>query len=136
MQELLDDILLDEEPLNIKRNLILTKAILVQLGFALLAIILAIYDITTIMGTGPIGSVIGIAVFSFAYKLGFSKRMKIGLSAPIFSAICFSIIYFFDLSKDEAYLPIVALMVSYAMVLSFFVIIEIKRPRKRSAYWE
>jgi hypothetical protein len=47
MQELLDDILPDEEKLNVKQNLISTRAMLVQLVFALLAIILAVYDIYT-----------------------------------------------------------------------------------------
>jgi hypothetical protein len=88
------------------------------------------------MGTGPIGSVIGMVVFRYAYKLDFIQRMNIGLSALIFSAICFSIVYFFGLSREEAYIPIVTLMVCYTMVLSFLIFIEIKRPRRRNYHWE
>lgn len=84
MQELLDDIISEDDHLYIKRNRIFIGAVWVQLGFAILAVALGIDDIETIMGTGPIGSVIGLIVFGIAYKFEFSERKKIGLSALFF----------------------------------------------------
>ena len=126
MQELLDDIFSEEQQLSLKRNRGLIRVMLAQLGFALLSIVLAIYDMVTIVGTGPIGSVIGLIVFGLAYRLGLPVKIKIGLSAPIFSSICFCLIYFLEWSKEEASTPIVALMLLYTIGLSVVIIGELK----------
>jgi hypothetical protein len=126
MEELLDDIFSEKEQLSRKRNQILTRVMLAQLGFALLSIILALYEMVTIICTGPIGSVIGIIVFLLAYRLGLPMKIKIGLSAPIFSSICFCLIYFLEWSKEESSTPIVALMLLYTIGLSVVVIGELK----------
>lgn len=138
MQELLDDILPpDEEHLYLKRNRILLQVMFVQLGFSLLAVALAIHDIESVLGTGPMGAIIGMIVFGFAYKLAFPKGKKVGLSAPLFSSICFSLIYFLDWSQSEAYFPITTLMVFYTMGLSFVIRMEVKKYHHRKKdLWE
>ncbi len=136
MQELLDDTISEEQHIYMKRNRMLIRAMLMQLGIALLATMLAIYDIVTIVGAGPVGSIMGLIVFWFAYQLDFSRRKKIGLSAPIFSALCFSLIYFLAWSKVEAYIPIITLMAFYTIGLSIVIRIEIKRDSKKNFEWD
>lgn len=135
MQELLDDIISEDDHLYIKRNRIFIGAVWVQLGFAILAVALGIDDIETIMGTGPIGSVIGLIVFGIAYKFEFSERKKIGLSAPLFSTICFSLVYFLNWSPGDAHIPIATLMVLYALWLFFIALKEIKKHRTKKIDW-
>ena len=132
MEELLDDIFPENEGLFMKRNRISTRVMLGQLIFAFCAIFLACYSILTIVLTGPMASFIGIVVFGFSSKLKYYRRMAIGISMPIFSAICFSLIYFLDWTKREAYVPIIALMVCYTIGLSFLVLIELKKNRKNN----
>ena len=111
MQELLDDIFpSDKDDSSLKRIQILLLGMCLQLGFLLVALILAIEDIESIIETGPIGSILGIVVFVFAYLSKFPRGKKVGLSAPIFSVICFSLIYFLDWSPREAEIPITCLL--------------------------
>lgn len=131
MKELLDDIITEEEYINRKQHRISMGLILGQLMFAVLATSLAFYDIQTIMGTGPVGSIIGLFVFGYANGLNISSRKKIGLSAPIFSLICFSLIFFFNWTKTSAQFPISILMTTYTAILAVFVLLEITKLKER-----
>jgi peptidoglycan/LPS O-acetylase OafA/YrhL len=127
MKELLDDIITEEQYLKMKRNRISIGFILVQLMFAVLATTLAFYDIQTIIGTGPIGSIIGLIVFAYANEPNIPSRKKIGLSAPIFSLFCFSLVFFLDWSKTSAQFPVSTLMTFYTAILAVFVLLEITK---------
>jgi len=69
---------------------------------------------------------IGLIVFVFARKFKFFQGKKIGLSMPIFTVSCFSLIYFLDWSPTEAQVPISTLMGVYTIGLWFFVIKEVR----------
>lgn len=131
MQEILDELPVEENEISIKHKRIVIGGLLVLGGFGALATVLAIDDIETIIGTGPIGSLIGLVVYIVARKLHFPEQQKIGLSAPIFSAVCFLIIFCLDWSPGEAQTPISILIALYTFMLGVAILVEIVRIRRR-----
>lgn len=128
------------EPSELTKFKTLKIAVLVQVVAAIAATALAWSEIESIVGTGIIGSIIGIIVFVYAQKLsdkqpllgkfvlgqfiGFRQTgMIIGLSAPIFSLCCFLIIFSCNWSPQQAEVPITSAIGIYASALFFSVAI-------------
>lgn len=136
MQELLDDFSQKKPELGASQNRFSIIFLFVQLIFVGIAVGLAFYEIETIVFSGPIGSIIGLVVFGVTYKSRLTMRKTIGLSAPIFSLICFSLIYFWEWSPSEAQEPIGILMLLYTIVIFILIVKEIQSYRTQSWEWD
>jgi hypothetical protein len=74
------------------------------------AMIAAIIDIESIVFTGPIASLLGLALAFFASRLLLRSVLWFGLSSPIMWAVCALLIVTFDLGPGRAQWPISALI--------------------------
>lgn len=136
MQELLDDFPQKKDGLTSKQNRLVLLFLFAQLIFAGIAVGLAFCDIETIIFSGPVGSIIGLVVFALTHQSSFTVRKAIGLSAPIFSFICFLIIFILDWSPGEAEKPIAILMLLYTIVIFIGIMKEVLDYRAQSREWK
>lgn len=136
--EILDNLEIEEDKFPDSEELSKLKIVkiiaVVQFIMAIVATVLEYEETETIMGTGPIGSILGIFLFSRASKMphippfvgkewmgGFISFRKtgmiIGLSAPIFSFLCFLVIAIGSLSPKEAHEPVFIGLCAYTVFL-------------------
>lgn len=117
--ELLDDLLKESPPIDQQRWIFIFKvAAVIQVLAAYGSTVLARIDITSILGTGPIGSVLGFITFYAARKINFKSGTYFGLSAPLLSITCFLVIAIFGISKGDAEVPVPLVLQAYSVIIT------------------
>jgi len=114
-----DELIYDEElePKDKKAQKWLNIFLFLQLLAAIIATSLAWFDIETILGTGPGGSVVGVIVFVMAFRLKDKPSLYIGLSAPVFALGCTLLIMILNWGPGDARIPIPIILTIYTLLL-------------------
>lgn len=87
--------------------------ILYTLGI-LIAAIAAMVDIESIMGSGPIMSLVGIWIAFLSYRRDHPIGLFYGLAVPTVSVFCFIVINGLDWGPSDAHVPVSAFLVLFA----------------------
>ena len=94
-------------------------AIFFQLLTIAVGVVLAVFDIETILGTGPILALLGLVVFLQTKRQDGSRRplsLVFGVSGPMVAVICFLLIFCLEWSPRAAHFPIGAIAVCYSLL--------------------
>ena len=90
----------------------------IQGAVTLISLIFCLYEVESIVITGPILGLIGFIVAWLAKRSKLKIGILIGLSAPSISLSCLLIIVGFDLSPMEAQGPVSAIISVYTVLLA------------------
>jgi hypothetical protein len=99
---------------------------------AMLAMVV-FFDVETIVVTGPTLTLIGVALALVARPLVSWTVLLFSLSAPWICALGAFLIAFFELSPDDAYAPILTIILFYALLISPIAILARRTIRAWSA---
>jgi hypothetical protein len=108
----------------------------VQLLATVGMLIAAFIEIEWIMVTGPLLSVAGLLMATFARRLQSAAVLCYGLSGPLVCALCAALIAINRWGPVESWLSIGVIIVAYAVLsapLAFVSIRQIRRPQAESA---
>jgi hypothetical protein len=117
MKEILDDHIFKDNSKN-KKHYLISLFFILELFVALTATLLAWYDIESIMITGPVGSLTGLVLFILSAKSGYKTGIAAGLSAPVFSIVCFAFIFINEWGTTQAYFPVSIVITLYTFFLA------------------
>ncbi len=99
-----------------KRSLSLRRLCIFQCGIIVVALAAEVYDIETIMGSGPIFGIVGIGIMLVAYRERDFRAAAFGASAPMFATFIFSLIVVMDWGPAEADQPVQWLSFGFALL--------------------
>jgi hypothetical protein len=115
-----------------RRKSILCGLIGLQMVGTPLCIWLSVKHIESILASGPIFSLVGIAIAVACYRFNLRRGFYFGLAAPTVSVLCFALICGLDWSPSDARRPIPALLILFALFYipaGFYAFAEAKSPR-------
>ena len=92
----------------------------------------ALWEIETIMGSGPALAIAGLLVAMVARKHREGSLTLLGLSGPAFAALIFGLIYVMEWGPDKAATPVLLLSACYAVFL-FSSLARLQITARRSA---
>jgi hypothetical protein len=79
------------------------------------ATLLALFEIRTIVASGPLLSALGLAIAYIAFRRNRPLGLCFGLAAPTASVFCFSLIHGLDWGPDRARMPVLVILVVVAL---------------------
>jgi hypothetical protein len=85
---------------------------MIAIGVALAA---ALAEIETIVASGPLLSVLGLAIAGVSASGGLWRGMCYGVSVPVISTVCFALIHFLSWGPQEATAPVQAILGAFAL---------------------
>ena len=81
--------------------------------------IIGALEIRSITISGAILSCVGVWIAVLGKKAGLTLGLWLGVSGPVFSALCFALIYFNDWSPDDARQIVPSLILIYVCIAGF-----------------
>lgn len=98
--------------------------VIVGLGFAR-------WKVDSIVGTGPILSILGIVLAILSYRKGLLSGVLLGLSAPAFSVMVFLIIFLQNWSPHDAQQPVPVIIGIYLLAVLSTGLLMLTQIRRR-----
>lgn len=90
------------------------------------AVLAAVVEIESILGTGPVTSLLGLALALVARPLRSWPVFFYGISAPLVWAICALLIAVFDWRPGEAHAPIATILAIYALLAAPLALVALR----------
>ena len=131
MSEILDEHLFEEKEKQERRNKVYYVLLTLVLCGFIISSLVAWYEVESIIGSGPIMSILGIIFARIAYKIADNISVFLGLTPLVISIIWYSLIEMYDLSPGESEF-IIPLSLSIVTVFVIIIGLEIFRKRKPS----
>lgn len=128
MKDILDQHLIENKlPNENKYRKIFYVLASLQLIGSIIAVTLAWIEIESIIGSGPILSVLGIIVFSYASLAKDTHGLILGIIPIVASCISLCAIYFLEFSPNEARIPISSLLGFFLLISLLLFIFSLMR---------
>lgn len=102
-----------------------------QLLTVIVGLGVASWKVDSIVGTGPVLSILGILLAIFSYRKSVLTGLLPGLSGPAFSVVVFLIIFFRNWSPHDAQYPVPIMITGYLVVVLLAVLLMLTQIRNR-----